>query len=328
MVPSFSSLRAKSLALLVVVLLLALSACTGIGNNSSGSNSNGSKSNVSSTSGSNSHGAKPNASINITVGEGQSTEEQLLATMYALVLHHASFKVVAVPALSSDTALFNAITSGHIDLYPEYTTTGLIKLGLFSTGVAQQDYLQVKQGYEARYKITWLDISPLNDTYGICSTQTTARSLGVSKISDLSKKATNLTIAVTPDGLQHGINLVKSVYHLTFKKVATYSSEEQTFSAVNSGAQDLNICTTTSADIANDKLVLLQDDKNAFPVYNPAPIVRNSLLKQVPQVAIILNRLAPYLTTQVSQQLQSEVLNDGKSVTEVATQFLQSKGLL
>ncbi|MGH2480132.1 MAG: glycine betaine ABC transporter substrate-binding protein, partial [Ktedonobacteraceae bacterium] len=175
--------------------------------------------------------------------------------------------------------------------------------------------------------ISWLDASPLNDTYGICTTQTKASSLHLTKISDLSSHASNLTVATPPDGVQFGVDIAKSAYGLNFKQVVTYNEEGLTFPAVVSGTQDLNICYTTNAQIAKLKFVLLQDDKNAYPIYNPAPIVRDSVLQKHPQIADALNKLAPFLTTAVSQQLQAQVVG-WQSVTEVATKFLQSKGLL
>ncbi len=248
MIHFLRSLKGKPSALLIVILALLLTACAGIPIGSSSNNSN------------------PSSSITITVGGKADNEGRLLTKLYVLMLRHAGFNAVEHAAPGTDGVVFKAITSGQIDLYPEFTGTGLTKLGLNSTGNAQQDYLQIRQGYEAKYQITWLEPSPLNDTYGVCSTQTRASNLGATKISDLTTKTSKLTIA-------------------------TY-------------------------------------DKNAFPVNNPAPVVRDSMLKKAPEIATVLNKLAPYLTTQISQQLQSEVVNDRKGVTEVATQFLQSKGLL
>jgi osmoprotectant transport system substrate-binding protein len=310
MIPLFHSLRAKSFALLTILLILTLAAC---GNGSTG-NSGG-------------NGTPTNASITLTVGGKLDTEAQLLTKMYVLLLRHAGFTVLEKAALGTNAVVFNAITSGQIDLYPEFTATGLAKLSKNSTGDAQQDYQLVKQGYEQQYHITWLDPSPLNDTYGICTTQAKASSLSATKISDLTSRASSLTIATPPDGVQYGVDIVKSVYGFSFKKVVTYNEEGLTFPAVTSGAQDLNVCYTTSAQIAKLNFMLLQDDHNAFPIYNPAPIVRDATLQKAPQITTVLNKLAPFLTTQVSQQLQAQVV-DGQSVTEVATTFLQSKGLM
>jgi glycine betaine/choline ABC-type transport system substrate-binding protein len=217
-------LRLRSLAFLVVVFLFTLTACAS-NNNTSNNNSN----NVNSTKNSNSNSSAPvsNATITITVGGKQDTESQLLTKMYVLLLHHAGFVVAEHANSSTNDAVFNALVSGNIDVSPAFTVTGLKELGLNSTGNAQLDYLQLRQGYEAKYHVTWLDPAPLNGK-----------------------------------------------------------------------------------------------------VYSSAPVVRDSTLKKAPQIATTLNKLAPVLTEQVSQQLQSEVVKDGKSVTAVATQFLQSKGLL
>lgn len=308
MISLFRSLKMRSFALLAIVLMLALTAC-GTTTTTGGGGSN------------------PNAGVTLTVGGKLDTEAQLLTKMYVLLLRHAGFTVNERAALGTNNVVFNAISSGQIDLYPEFTATGLAKLGVNTTGDARQDYQAVKQGYEQKYHITWLDASPLNDTYGLCTTQAKASSMGLTKISDLTSKASGLTVATPPDGVQYGVDIAKSAYGLNFKQVVTYNEEGLTFPAVVSGAQDLNVCYTTNAQIAKLKFVLLKDDKNAYPIYNPAPIVRDSVLKKSPQIADVLNKLAPFLTTQVSQQLQAQVVG-GESVTEVATKFLQSKGLL
>ena len=306
------SLRAKSLALVVLISLVVLAGC--------GGTSGGGTTSATAT--------PSNSSITLTVGGKLDTEAQLLTKMYVLLLRKAGFTVIERAALGTNAVVFNAITSGQIDLYPEFTATGLAKLGIQSTGDPQKDYTAVSQGYESKYQVTWLDAAPLNDTYGVCTTQAKATSLGATKVSDLASKASSLTIATPPDGVQYGVNVVKSVYGITFKKVTTYNEEALTFPAVTSGAQDLNICYTTAALIAKDNFVLLQDDKNAFPIYNPAPIIRDSSLAKAPDaIKGALNPLAPKLTTQVSQQLQAKVV-DGQSVTQVATDWLKSVGLL
>jgi osmoprotectant transport system substrate-binding protein len=311
MVPLLRSLQAKSLALVVLISLVVLAGC---GGSSGGSTGGG--------------GTSSNSSITLKVGGKLDTEAQLLTKMYVLLLRKAGFTVIERAALGTNAVVFSAITSGQIDLYPEFTATGLAKLGLQSTGNAQKDYQAVKQGYESKYHITWLNPAPLNDTYGVCTTQAKATSLSAMKVSDLASKASSLTVATPPDGVQYGVDVLKSVYGINFKHVTTYNEEGLTFPAVQSGAQDLNICYTTAALIAKDNFVLLQDDKSAFPIYNPAPIIRDDTLAKAPNaIENALNPLAPKLTTEVSQQLQAKVVG-GESVTQVATDWLKSQGLL
>jgi len=264
----------------------------------------------------------------LTVGGKLDTEAQLLTEMYTQLLRHAGFDVTEKAKLGTNDIVHNAIVSGQIDLYPEFTATGLARLKLTSTHDDQQDYALVKAGYEKQFHITWLAFAPLNDTYGICSTQARAGQLHATKVSDLGSAASTLTVATPPDG-QTDPNVLpgmNSRYGFTFGK-ATVLVEPLTFTAVQQGKADVNVCYTTSALIAKDKFVLLTDDKHLFPIYHPAPIVRDDTLHRDPAIATTLNPLAPKLTSEVSQELQLEVVN-GKSVSQATTDWLKSVGLL
>ncbi len=268
------------------------------------------------------------AMTHLVVGGKLDTEAQLLTKMYVLLLRHAGFDVTEKAKLGTNDIVFNAITSGQIDLYPEFTATGLARLGLKSTHNDRQDYAAVKSGFERRYRITWLDMAPLNDTYGICSTQARAGQLHATKVSDLAPAAPSLTVATPPDGKTDPNVLpgLKGAYGFTFGKV-TVLDEALTFAAVQQGRADVNVCYTTQALIPKNRFVLLDDDHHLFPIYHPAPIVRDASLQKAPGIATALNPLAPKLTTTVSQQLQLQVVN-GKSVTQAATDWLKSVGLL
>jgi osmoprotectant transport system substrate-binding protein len=306
------SWRAKSLVLFSLLSLVILSAC---GSSSTSSTSSSSTPNA-------------NANISITVGSKDDTEAQLLGQMYALLLEKAGYHVTEKLKLGGNAIVSSAIQSGAIDLYPEFTATGLAQLGLQTAHDVQKDYQTVKTGYEQKYKITWLNLSPLNDTYGICTSQTNADKYHVSKISDLSPLASGLVLSTPPDGKSDPSVLpaVKPAYGFTFKQVNVLD-EAITYEAVLQGKADFNICYTTSALITKNKFVLLQDDKNVFPIYQPAPIVRQDALQKAPGIAAVLNKLAPLLTSSISSQLQLEVLN-GKTVREVATVFLQQQHLI
>src|SRR5437868_15334087 len=123
MAPILRSQRAKPLVLLSIIAMLLLAACGG--NTSTGSTSSGTPS---------------NSSITLTVGGKLDTEAQLLTEMYSLLLKKAGFHVIEKRALGTNAVVFGAITSGQIDLYPEFTATGLAKLGKSSSNNPDQDY--------------------------------------------------------------------------------------------------------------------------------------------------------------------------------------------
>jgi len=305
--------KALALASLLLSLTLLVSAC---GSSGSGGNSN--------------------AKITLTVGGKLDTEARLLTTMDVLLLRQAGYTVVDKAGLGTNSIVNAAIQSGSIDMYPEFTATGLALLGLTTTHNAQQDYQAVKQGYEQKYHITWLDVAPLNDTYGICTTKAKAASLGITKISDivpLVKAGKDNRLATPPDGLSDPSVIpglaAPSSYGLTFPSTSIINEDEAlTFKSVMDGQADFNICYTTSPLISADNFVLLTDDKGSFPIYNPATIVRDSTLAKAPGIAAALNPLAPKLTTDAIIPLNTMVAVDHKSVDEVAATWLRQQGLL
>jgi osmoprotectant transport system substrate-binding protein len=317
----FRSLRAHLLTIMVVIPLLALAACGTSGNSpsSTGSSSSGSA-----------------AKGPIIVASKLDTESQLIARMYTLLLQKAGFTVNEKPALGNSTIILQAIKSGAIDLYPEFTATGLNALNVPSSFDPQKDYQTVKQGFEQQYHITWLDMSPLNDGYALCTSQQESQKLGVTTISQLAPKVSSLILTSPSDGIAF-VDDLKSTYGFTtrsFKQTQTIDYALG-FQAVSSGKSQITVCYTTDGTVKQKGFIFLQDDKNGFPQFHPAPIVRDSVLQKYPQIATTLNPLAPDLTTDVSIQLQDQVASKkaggesvSQAITDVATSFLKSKGLL
>jgi osmoprotectant transport system substrate-binding protein len=309
------SLRAKSLILLAVVLMLTLAACGG------SSNTGG--------------GGSTSTKVPITVGSKLDPEAQLLGEMYILLLQKAGYTVNSKLALGQTPTVFAALQSGAIDLYPEFTATGLNLLHAQSSFDPMKDYQTVKTGFEQQYHITWLDYAPLNDGYALCTSQARSQSIGTT-LSQLAPKVPQLTLATQSDGITFFDDL-KSTYNFqtsSFKAVkkVDYSIG---FTAVKSGSADVTECYTTDGSVTTQNFIFLQDDKHGFPEFHPAPIVRDSILHSDPGIADALNKLAPYLTTDVSIMLQQQVaskkasgVSNSEAVKQVATAFLQSQHLL
>jgi osmoprotectant transport system substrate-binding protein len=313
------SFRTKLIAIFFVVVMLALSACSGVASTSSGGNSGGSQSKGT-----------------ITVASKKDTESQLLAEMYALLLQKKGYTVNLKLSYGNTPFNFQAIQNGSTDLYPEFTATGLNLLNIPSTYDPQKDYQAVKNGFEQKYQITWLDAAPLNDGYAICTSKSQSQSLGITTISQLAPKVGQYILETPSDGVDFVNNLQKTYGFSTksFKKTQTVDYTIG-FTAVQHNQAQFNVCYGTDATVPQQNFVFLQDDKNGFPAFNPAPIVRDSVLKKYSDIPSILNPLAPKLTTDVSIQLQNNVAkaeNGGAatsgSIKQVAQQFLQQQGLL
>jgi osmoprotectant transport system substrate-binding protein len=313
------SFGSKFLLLFALIPMLILSACGG----STGSSSNSS-------------GTSTPTKVPITVGSKLDPEAQLLGEMYVLLLRKAGYTVNSKLALGQTPIVFAALKSGAIDLYPEFTGTGLNILGVKSAYNPDKDYQTVKNGFQQQYQITWLDQAPLNDGYALCTSQSDSQKLGVTNLSQLAPKVPQLALATQSDGVTFFDNL-ETIYGF---KTASFKSVKKVdysigFQAVKNGQADVTECYTTDGTVTTQGFIFLNDDKHGFTEFHPAPIVRASVLQSDSGIATALNPLAPDLTTDISISLQQQVatkkasgMSVSEAVKEVATSFLQSKGLL
>ncbi len=145
-----------------------------------------------------------------------------------------------------------------------------------------------------------------------------------------------MVLASPSDGISF-VDGLKPVYGFDTKSFKNVQKVDYSigFQSVSSGSAQVAVCYTTDGSVATKNFIFLNDDKNGFPQFHPAPIVRDDVLKKYPDIATVLNPLAPKLTTDVSIQLQGQVADmkaKGTSVTsavkQVAKDFLTKQGLL
>src|SRR5947209_7782990 len=313
------SLGAKFLLLFALIPMLILAACGG-----------------SSASPPTSSGTSTPTKVPITVGSKLDPEAQLLGEMYVLLLQKAGYTVNPKLALGQTPVVFNALKSNAIDLYPEFTGTGLNILGVKSSFNPQQDYQTVKNGFEQQYHITWLDQAPLNDGYALCTSKAESQKLGVTTLSQLASKVSTLTLATQSDGIPF-FDALQNTYNFATKnfKSVTKVAYAIGFAAVKSGSAQVTECYTTDGSVTTQGFVFLTDDKHGFTEFHPAPIVRDSVLQADPGITAALNAMAPLMTTDVNVNLQMQVTQKhtagesiAQAVQEVATAWLQSQHLL
>jgi osmoprotectant transport system substrate-binding protein len=272
-------------------------------------------------------GSGVGSGVTVKVGSKKDADGRLLGEMYALLLEKAGYTVQRNLGAGDTPFMQNAIANGTIDLYPEFTGTAMSSYKLPPTQDAQAAYNEVKDYYSKNLKLTWLDAAfNLNDSYAICTSQANATKFNLKSNADLTAQNGNLKIASQSDGVDAAVNPVKSAYNVDFKEVVTLD-EQLSFAAVSKGDVDLMVCYTTDPGIVTNNFVVLTDPKGVFPNYNPAPVIRDDLLSKSSAVKDTLNPLASKLTTADQVALIKQV-SDGKTVHEVAQQYLKDKGLL
>jgi osmoprotectant transport system substrate-binding protein len=214
---------------------------------------------------------------------------------------------------------------GDIDLYPEYTGTGLIDvLHLPPMHDAQALYATVKNGFERRYNLTWLAPSRANDSQGLASTRAVSQKYNLRTLSQCSLAAPHLRFASIPEFVSRADalpGLQKFYGGFTFADTRIYAIGLQ-YAALARGEADVATAFTTDSQIISDSLILLEDDRRFWPAYNIAPVVRMQTLHAHPQIAAVLDKIAPRLTDDVVRRLNLQVNVQKMDPADAAAQFL------
>lgn len=272
-----------------------------------------------------------NAPGTIRVASKDFTEQFILGEMYIQLLVANGYTVQPKLNLGGTPVAQQALLSNEIDVYPEYTGTGLLtvlKLPVNSDPVAV--YNTVKAEYQSQFNLVWLDPAPMNNTQAVAMKRTRASELGIVTISDLAARAGELVMVGPPEFQERedGLPGMRQVYgDFQFKEYKSVDPGLR-YQAINEGQADVTVAFGTDGEIAAFDLVVLRDDKALWPPYQVAPVIRKDILDANPEIAAILNSLAPFLTDEVMQQLNYEVSGKQREPADVAREFLVSKGLI
>jgi osmoprotectant transport system substrate-binding protein len=232
-------------------------------------------------------------------------------------------------------AVRSALENGQVDVYWEYTGTGL---GVFNKitdkfDSAEEAYRKVKE-VDAAKGIVWLNMSPVNNTYGFAMNRDDAQKRGIVTVSDLAKAinggakltfASNAEFYARPDGLPGW----QKAYGFEFDRDNVKRMDTGlTYSALKDRQVDTAVVFATDGRIPAFNFVVLKDDKRYAAPYNLTPVVRKEILDKYPKIAEPLNALAAKLNDETMAKLNASVDVDKKSVEEVAEGFLKANGLI
>ncbi len=266
----------------------------------------------------------------IIIGSKNFTEQLIVGHMVGLLMEDAGYPVEYQLRLGGSGLVHEALVNGDINVYVEYTGTGLMVM-LEEDVISDPDeaYAKVKELYKEKWNLVWLEPWGFNNTYTITMHKDKAQDLGVKKISDLKDKAADLVIGATHEFIprQDGLAGLQETYGFEFKE-AMGMDEGLMYQAVKEGELDVISAFATDGRIPAFELVNLEDDLAYFPPYYAAPVVRGDLLEEDPEVANILNKLAGKIDDATMAQLNYEVDENKKDPSAVAKQFLQENGYI
>lgn len=260
------------------------------------------------------------------------TEPEIITNMYKQVIEdQTDVKVEVKPGLGKTSFLYNALKSGNIDGYLEFTGTVLGELTKETPkGTTEQEvYDQAKTSIEKQDQMTLLKPMKYNNTYALAVKKSYAEQHGIKTISDLEKVKDTINAGFTLEfnDREDGYKGIQKKYGIQFAHVRTMEPKIR-YQAVESGKIDLIDAYSTDAELRKYNMVVLKDDQHLFPPYQGAPLFKTDKIKSMPEVEKALNTLAGKITDEEMQQMNYDVAYRDKKPEDVARQYLKAHHLI
>lgn len=257
-------------------------------------------------------------------------ESYILAEMFAQLLEDRGHAVDRRLGLGSTEIAFGGLRSGAVDVYPEYTGTGLVAiLEEEPPSSSIRAYDRVASVFDDRWGVRWLPPLGFENTYAIAVRPGLADSLGLATLTDLADVADRLTAGLSPDflGRADGLPGLEAAYGLVPGDVRSLVQAVK-YQALAEGEVDWIDAYSTDGQIARYDLRILEDDRSFFPPYDAAPLVGRRIAESRPGVIATLAQLSGRMDVTFMRRLNRRVEVDGEPVEVVAADALAELGLV
>jgi len=312
----------------IVVLSVVAVGCGGGGGGGGGGNVGGGEA-----------GNKVNLSgLEIAVGSKEFTEQRVLGEIAIQALEAAGATVEDRTGLAGTDAARQALLSGEIDAYWEYTGTAWITHLGHAEPIpdSRRQYEAVAKEDLRENSIRWLEPAPANNSFAIAVRSEAAEVLGVETLSGLAAlselRPEDATLCAADEFLsrEDGLPGMEKAYDFELPEDNIVETEEgRIYQAVDEG-EDCNFGEVFETDgrIKALDLTLLEDDKRFFPIYSPSLSVREEVMDEHPGISEVFAPISQDLDNETLRDLNAAVAVDGESEEDVARQFLRETGAL
>jgi osmoprotectant transport system permease protein len=260
-------------------------------------------------------------------------ESYLIAELFAQVLESRGIKVDRRPGLGATEIAFGALRTNAIDVYPEYTGTGLLAILHDSLDTAMRTdarraYQHVVRRFAAEFGVRWLPPLGFQNGYAIAVRQETATKLQLRTLSDLARASPGLVAGFTSDfiGRPDGLAGLSGAYGMRFKSVRPLAPAVK-YVALAESAVDVIDGYSTDGLLAKYDLVTLVDDRGFFPPYEAAALVSPRLARERPDAIAALDLLSGRLNETDMRTWNRRIEVDGENIARVAASVLVTLGI-
>ncbi|KMY32776.1 glycine/betaine ABC transporter permease [Lysinibacillus xylanilyticus] len=268
----------------------------------------------------------------IVIAGKLGSEPEILINMYKLLIENETdLKVQLKPGLGKTSFVFNALKSGSIDIYPEFTGTAISEfLKEEAINNNQEDvYNQAKEGMMNKFEMVMLSPMKYNNTYALAVSKEIADTYHLQTISDIKPIQESIKAGFTLEfnDREDGYLGIQKRYGITLSNITTMEPKLR-YQAIESGNIDLLDAYSTDSEIRQYNLQVLTDDQQLFPPYQGAPLLRKETLEKYPEIETALNKLANQITDDEMREMNYQVNVEGQNIEDVAREYLIKAGLL
>ena len=259
------------------------------------------------------------------------TEQYILGEMLnTLIEHDTDLKVELTQGVGGGTSNIEpGMEKGDFDLYPEYTGTGWNAVLKHDDTYDESMFDTMQQEYESQLGLTWVGMYGFNNTYGLAVSRDAAERYNLRTYSDLAGAAGGLTLGAEPDFFdrQDGYPGLQQAYGMDFGTTRDMDISLK-YQALFEGQVDAIVVSTTDGQVADERLVVLEDDRHFYPSYLCGNVVRQDALEKHPELRGELLKLQGAITDADMARMNNEVETQGQEPKAVADAFLAEKGLM
>ena len=268
----------------------------------------------------------------IVVASKPFGESYVLAEMFTQLLDIHGIAARHVQGLGSTEIIFAALRSGSIDVYPEYTGTGLTAvlrdmLSPEELSDPRAVFAHVATAYASRYGMRWLPPLGFQNTFAIAVRQDTADKYRLRTLTDLARESAHLSAGFTADFIDRpdGLAGLRRVYAIAPAAVKPLLPALK-YQTLASGAVDLIDGFSTDGLLARYQLTVLEDDRHFFPPYEAAAVLGARASARA-DVVSALAALSGRISETTMRTLNRRVEVDGEEIRTVAAAALRTLGI-
>jgi osmoprotectant transport system permease protein len=261
----------------------------------------------------------------VTIGAKTFTESYILAHILAGQAEKQTGSPAKVLESLGSTVAFDALASGQIDMYVDYSgTLWSSVLGKGETRTDRKTMLsEVGRMLDEKYGILLVCPFGFENTYALAMRRQDAARLGARRIGDLAPHAKTLRVGGDYEMFQRSEwKSVTSTYGLVFAEQRSMDPSLM-YDAVKTGQADLIGAFSTDGRIAAYDLVVLEDDRGALPPYDAVILASARLRREKPAVIEALRALCGHIDAETMRNMNREVDEKKRAPAAVAKEFLQ-----